>query len=171
MNRRLVFLGAGGLLVLGAVAAAVGTALAQPTYPDPNEVTLTPQPNNGQCTRCTTIQAQEPDGGFTGACLFTSMTYQPQLPLVCYSPSDHTANYGPDAGATTVAFPAADVARSYAKSPGNYDSYEVLGTCYPHNADGSCPQWSSSVSQSCCDYGANMISLDGKTATGTAFFQ
>ena len=27
------------------------------------------------------------------------------------------------------------------------------------------------VSHSCCDYGSNMISLDGKTAQGIAFFQ
>jgi hypothetical protein len=169
MSRRLVLLGA-AVLVLGAAAARGQIARAQPTsLPDPGVVRLTPQSNIGTCIGCTTLQAQEPPTGFTGACLLDAMHYQPTLPLARYAPGP-TVQYGK--GFTNVIFPdAKQVAGSYSTLPAASDSYMVLATCYPHNADGSCPQASFAVSRSCCDYGANIISLDGQTAQGVAIFQ
>jgi hypothetical protein len=115
-----------------------------------------------------TAQTQEPPSGFTGACLLDHMTYEPTLPLICYAPSS-AASYG--AGSTTVTFPAKTVFRPYASLSANYDSYEVLVTCYPHSTSGACPQQAFAVSHSCCDYGASLTSLDGKTASGLAGFR
>ncbi len=131
-------------------------------------------------------QTTEPATGFTGACLLDFKTYEPTLPLICYSPSRMMASgdagadaaaagagaagatYG--AGITIVTFPAKSVFRPYLSGPANYDSYQVLVTCYPHTATGSCPQASFAVSHSCCDYGTNLTSMDGQTATGLASF-
>jgi hypothetical protein len=179
MNRRLV-LSSACVLVLGTAGALVGLARAQArSFPDPNDVRLTPQSNIGTCQMCTTLVQHEPPGGFAGACLFDSMTYQPRLPLACYEPQT-SVRYGPAGGGfTNVIFPdATQVARSYSTLPAANDSYMVLGTCYPLRSasDGggaalACPQSAFMVSHSCCDYGSNMISLDGKTAQGIAFFQ
>jgi hypothetical protein len=158
MNRPLVIVGAGAL-VLAAGIAVVAVARAQArSFPDPSEV----QPSG------MTAQTQEPPTGFTGACLLDYAPYLPTLPLICYAPTS-AAHYG--AGTTTVAFPAKKVFRSYSSLPANYDSYQVLATCYPHQDDGTCPQQSFAVSRSCCDYGTNLMSLDGQTASGLASFQ
>ena len=147
----------------------MGIARAQArSFPDASTIRLTPQSNIGTCIGCTTEQTQEPATGFTGACLLDSMTYEPKLPLVCYAPNT-TVQYG--AGFTNVIVPASAVARSYSTLPAGNDSYMVLATCYPHNKDGSCPQAAFAISNSCCDYGANMVSLDGQTAQGIASFQ
>ncbi len=183
MNRRLLLPGA-CVLVLGTAAALVRIARAQPvSFPDPSVVILTPQSNNGTCMGCTTLQTQEPPTGFVGACLFASMTYEPKLPLACYTPQISVTYGAAGGGFTNVIFPDAKaVSRPYSTLPAAYDSYMVLGTCYPHgsagtdgggtaSASGACPQSSFAVSHSCCDYGTTMTSLDGKTAQGTAFFQ
>jgi hypothetical protein len=114
------------------------------------------------------VQTQEPPTGFTGACLIDFLTYQPTLPLICYSPSGKVS-YG--AGTTTVTFPANLVFRPYASPPATYDSYQALVTCYEHTSAGTCPQQSFPVSHSCCDYGTDLISLDGQVATGLASFR
>jgi hypothetical protein len=158
MIRPLVLTGA-CTLALAASAAFVVVARAQSrSFPTASEVTPAGM----------TAQTQEPATGFTGACLLDYMTYEPTLPLICYSPTGSSVQYG--SGTTTVSFPAKEVARSYASPPASYDSFQVLLTCYPHNSDGTCPQQSFAVSRSCCGYGANLISLDGKTATGIAAF-
>lgn len=113
-------------------------------------------------------QTQEPPTGFTGACLVDYPAYEPTLPLICYAPPS-TVQYG--AGFTTVTFPAKKVARSYSSLPANYDSYQVLVTCYPHQPDGTCPSQSFAVSHSCCDYGIGLTSPDGQTASSLAIFR
>jgi hypothetical protein len=92
------------------------------------------------------------------------MTYTPTLPLICYSPG--AARYGA-ALTTTLKFPAQEVFRSYANVPSQYDSYQVLVTCYPPD---QCPNPSLQISHSCCDYGSIMTSFDGQTASGTVHF-
>lgn len=164
---------------LGGVAAAVvaagavvAVARAQPsTFPDPSQITPAGM----------TAQTQEPTTGFTGACLVDFRSYEPKLPLICYAPNrpmapgDAAADAGNSgttygAGTTVVTFPAKSVFRPYASGSANYDSYQVLVTCYPHTAAGVCPQSSFAVSRSCCDYGTNLTSLDGQTASGLANF-
>lgn len=158
MNRSLVIVGAGAL-VLAAGIAVVAVARAQPrSFPDPTEV----QPSG------MAAQMQEPPTGFTGACLLDHATYQPTLPLICYTPPS-TVQDG--AGTTTVSFPANKVADSYSSLPASYDSYQVLATCFPRQSDGTCPQQSFAVSLSCCDYGTRLTSLDGQTASGLAIFR
>jgi hypothetical protein len=146
------------------------------------------------------MQTTEPATGFTGACLAQYMTYAAQLPVVCYSPAvaggaeggaaagalpdGAPGDAGPgDAGSpastggvtygqgtTACMVPAGNVFRSYFTLANSYDSYQVLMTCYPHGDDGKCHQ-GFAVSRSCCDYGTNLISLDGQTATGLVNFQ
>ncbi len=157
MKRPPVVVGAVAVVITAALAVVV-VARAQPRIlPDPYEV--------GPMT--VTAQIQEPPKGFTGACLADAMTYQPALPLICYAPTGQV-QYGK--GFTNVTFPAKKVARSYSTAPASYDSYDVLVTCYQHNADGSCPAQSFAVSRSCCDYGSPLVSLDGQTASGLAAF-
>jgi hypothetical protein len=114
-------------------------------------------------------QTQEPADGFTGACLLDYMPYKPTLPLICYSPGPN-GQY--DAGLTTVVtFKAPEVFRSYGNVASQYDSYQVLATCYPPDPVKGCdPSQSFAISRSCCDYGVILTSLDGKTASGTANF-
>ena len=157
MNRPFVVVGAVAVVTTAALAVVV-VARAQPRIlPDPSEV--------GPMTM--TAQLQEPAKGFTGACLLDAITYAPALPLICYAPGSGV-QYG--TGSTKVTFPASKVSRSYSSAPADYDSYQALVTCYPHAADGSCPQQSFAVSRSCCDYGTPLVSLDGQTATGLAGF-
>jgi hypothetical protein len=156
MNRPLA-VGAVAVVITAALAVVV-VARAQPRIlPDPSEVG----------PMAVAAQTQEPPTGFTGACLLDTMTYQPALPLICYAPTG-TVQYGK--GFTNVTFPAKKVSHSYSMAPASYDSYEVLVSCYPHNADGSCPLQSFAVSRSCCDYGTPLVSLDGQTASGLAGF-
>ncbi len=157
MNRPFVVVGAVAVVITAALAVVV-VARAQPrVLPDPYEVGPMPM----------AAQTEEPATGFTGACLLDMMTYQPVLPLICYAPTG-PVQYGK--GSTKVTFPAKKVSRSYSTAPASYDSYQVLVSCYPHNADGSCPPRSFAVSRSCCDYGAPLVSLDGQTASGLAGF-
>jgi hypothetical protein len=165
-------LGCVAAVVLGAAGAVVVIARADPrAFPDPSQIS----PSG------LIAQTTEPATGFTGACLVDFKTYEPTLPLVCYSPSrmmatgDAAADAGSagatyGAGFTTVTFPAKSVFRPYLSGPANYDSYQVLLTCYPHTPAGACPQSSFAVSRSCCDYGTNLTSIDGQTASGLANF-
>ncbi len=141
------------------------------------------------------MQTTEPPSGFTGACLAPYMTYAPQLPTVCYSPAAAGPTDGglpegapPDGGAadasspastggvtygqgtTACTVPAGNIFRSYWNLNPSYDSYQVLLTCYPHGDDGECHQ-GVAISKSCCDYGTNLTSLDGQTATGLVDFK
>jgi hypothetical protein len=118
------------------------------------------------------VQTTEPASGFTGACLVAQLTYTPQLPTVCYVPGGFVAPDVPagssvvyGSGSSNITLPAAAVARAYALLPPSYDSYQVMVTCYPHTMSGGCPQASFAVSNSCCDMGTNMTSLDGQSAT------
>jgi hypothetical protein len=147
---------------------AATTEAGSRVFPDPSE--LTPPG--------LMAQTQEPATGFTGACLIDFMTYKPTLPLICYSanaaPADGGAQAAPTAqygsGQTKVTFPARKVFRPYDTSPPQYDSYQVLLTCYPPNPDRTCPSQSFAISHSCCDYGAIMTSLDARTASGFVNF-
>jgi hypothetical protein len=156
MNK-LTILGAGVLILAASIAVVVVARAQSRSFPAANEVVPPGM----------TAQTQEPATGFTGACLLDYKTYQPTLPLICYAPGS-TATYG--AGSTTVTFPAKEVLRSYGSLPTQYDSYQVLITCYPHKSDGSCPSPSFAISHSCCDYGMDLTSLDGQAATGQANF-
>jgi hypothetical protein len=116
-----------------------------------------------------TVETSEPPTGFTGACLASHMNYVPQLPSVCYSPKAGSVTYG--TGFSTCTVPAASAYAPYWTLPASYDSYRVLMTCYPQTPAGTCPQNSVSVSNSCCDYGSEMTSLDGHVASGLVAFQ
>jgi hypothetical protein len=170
--------------VAGAICA-VAVARAQPSGLTCGNIPLT-------------AVTAEPATGFLGACLVPYMTYSPQLPAVCYSPAavagvseggvpEAGTASGGDGGAgdaggagtggvtygiasTACKIAAGNVFQSYGTVASNYDSYRVLVTCYPHDMYGKCAQ-GFAISRSCCDYGANMTSLDGESATGFVNFQ
>jgi hypothetical protein len=111
------------------------------------------------------VDTQEPLHGFTGACLAQAVSYVPTLPTVCYrvKQAGTSAGFGTHS-LTVVTAPAASVFQPYSvldttTATANPDSYKVLLTCYPHNADGTCPIPSQAVSRSCCDLGAHMTAL------------
>jgi hypothetical protein len=158
MNRTLLVAGAGVSIVAAGVAVGVVARAEAPILPDPGDV--------GPLTMA--AQLQEPPTGFTGACLLDYMAYQPTLPRICYSPTTPVIYGG---GTTSVTFPANRVLRPYSSAPASYDSYEVLVTCYPHGSDGACPQQAFAISRSCCDYGTELISVDGQTASGLVAFR
>jgi hypothetical protein len=114
-----------------------------------------------------TVETDEPDQGFTGACLLGPdgrLTDQAQLPVVCFS-LDGNVQY--DTGTKTeVVVPASEVVQSDTPATPALDEYpydadytsfhyQVLMTCYPHDDAGACTA-GSAVSRSCCDVGANM---------------
>jgi hypothetical protein len=160
MNRRNLFAAITVSLVgLGALSVRFAEAQSSPPPLDPSEVLFVPF----------TVQTSEPATGFTGACLAPYVTYSPQLPTVCYLPKAPLVD--PDAGtlrlgATRFVVPAAKVVRSYSQNGQNYDSYQALVTCFPHDSSGNCPQLSYAISKSCCNLGTNLISIDGKSAEG-----
>jgi hypothetical protein len=164
----------------GLVLAAVAWAGAQSSSPLPgaSEVLFGTADSGAGGT---SVQMSEPDGGFLGACLVPFLLYAPQLPTVCYTPSGATYLGQPGyTGPTTVTFPASDVAFSY--SPvANQDSYQSVMTCVPHLSapqsscatwagQGTCPCGTFPISQSCCDYGMHMVSVDGAHAQGVVAF-
>jgi hypothetical protein len=159
----------------GVVVGVVAWASAQSASPMPGASQVVFGASDGGATGVT-VQTSEPDGGFTGACLVPFIRYTPQLPTVCYSPAG--ASYG--TGFTTVSFPAADVSFSYSPVP-NQDSYQSVMTCAPHltapgstcatwTGQGTCPCGTFPISQSCCDYGMHMQSVDGIHAQGIVAF-
>jgi hypothetical protein len=189
MGKRTIALTTGLVVaVSGVTAMTIARAQSTPTYccsAASQQCTVANGTNSGKCPNPSgddaelvfspstggislTVQRAEPAVGFTGACLVPFSTYAPQLPTVCYSPAGDVKYLS--GSTTTAVFPAAKVARSYGAVPAQYDSYQVLETCYPHNADGSCPQPSFAVSHSCCDYGTEMVSTDGQFASGFANF-
>jgi hypothetical protein len=112
-----------------------------------------------------TVDTQEPLHGFTGACLAPYVSYVPVLPTVCYrvKQAGATSAFGTHSY-TVVTAPAASVFQPYSRldatlATANADSYQVLMTCYPHNANGTCPTPSQGVSRSCCDLGMHMTAL------------
>jgi hypothetical protein len=113
-----------------------------------------------------TVQKTEPATGFIGACRVPFITYAPQLPSVCYSPAGATYGF---AMTTFAVSPASAIARPYLASGTSIDSYDAIVTCYQPKSDGTCPAPSYPVSHSCCDYGMNMTSLDGKVASAQVF--
>lgn len=159
MNRRNLFAAITvGLVGMGALFVRFADAQSSPPPLDASEVAFVPF----------TVQTAEPPTGFTGACLAPSVTYAPQLPTVCYSPKASLVDTdgGLRLGATRFAVPAAKVLRAYSQNGTNYDSYQALVTCFPHDGSGHCPQLSYPISNSCCDLGTNLISVDGKSAEG-----
>jgi hypothetical protein len=144
-------------LIARAEPPAVDAGSQAQTFPAASEVTPAGM----------TVQTQEPPTGFTGACLVNYATYQPTLPLICYSPGT-MAQYGKS---HPVTFPAQKVFRAYDGLPARYDSYLRVATCYPRDPDaGTCPSQSFAVSHSCCDFGMHLVSVDGQTATGVVGF-
>jgi hypothetical protein len=159
----------------GVVAGVVARGGAQSSTPTPGASEVLFGGADGGIGGIT-VQTSEPDGGFTGACLVPFVRYASQLPTVCYSPAG--ASYG--TGFTTVSFPAAEVSFSYSPVP-NQDSYQSVMTCAPHLAaapsscstwagQGTCPCGTFPISQSCCDYGMHMQSVDGVHAQGVVAF-
>jgi hypothetical protein len=114
------------------------------------------------------VQTTEPPTGFTGACLLPFLTYEPQLPTVCYSPTSSTGSVIYGAGATTqLVVPAKTVwLASMWTLPPEHDSFQPVMTCYPHNKDGTCPAPSQALSMSCCDVPMPMSCTDGVFAHG-----
>jgi len=160
-------------LALVAGTALVGAQQATATDASTPAVTDASAPTFPSASAVTpaglTMQTTEPPGGFTGACLLPALIYAPQLPLVCYSPAgaqSSASGSGIEWGATQeITFPAAQVAHSYDSLPSNNDSYYPVATCAPHVSDGGgCPTGLYAISASCCDYGAQTISVDGTTA-------
>jgi hypothetical protein len=183
MKRRTIGIATGAALaVVGVVVVHGARAQSVPTYccssadgqcvassgactsPAGQNVELTFSPSAGGVTM--RVVNTEPPGGFTGACLLPFVTYAPMLPTVCYSPAGNI-QYG--IGTTRVTAPNASVARTYGTTAA-YDSFQAVTTCYPHNADGTCPTAALAVSHSCCELGTNMVSADGQYATGLANF-
>jgi hypothetical protein len=111
------------------------------------------------------VDTQEPLHGFSGACLAPYLSYAPMLPTVCYRVKQASASSGFGTHSyTVVTASAASVFQPYSTldatlATANPDSYQVLLTCYPHDATGMCPTPSQSVSRSCCDLGAHMTAL------------
>jgi hypothetical protein len=183
MKRRTIGIAMGAALAIGVAVVSGARAQSVPTYccssadaqctvnsgpcasPTGQNVELTFSPSAGGVSM--QVVTAEPPTGFTGACLVPFLTYAPQLPTVCYSPGGNI-QYG--VGSTQVTAPTAVVARSYGSTAMGYDSFQALTTCYPHDSDGTCPTAAFAVSRSCCELGTNMVSADGKYATGIANF-
>jgi hypothetical protein len=167
----------GGVLSKVASGQSAGTFCCDPTKSGPCAPGSCPSGSTLQTVKfpaagySLSVQTTEPATGFTGACLVPQLTYTPQLPTVCFVPGGFFPYGPPDAnviygnGSTSVTLPAAFVARPYSTLPAGYDSYQTLVTCFP-NSPPACPQPSFAVSNSCCDMGTQMVSLDGKNASG-----
>jgi hypothetical protein len=167
-----------GVTARVASGQSVGTFCCDPTTTGPCTPGACPKGSTSETVKfpaagySLSVQTTEPPTGFVGACLVPQITYDPQLPAMCFVPGGFFPNGPVDAnvvynnGSTSVTLPASKVARAYSTLAPSYDSYETLVTCFPHTPTGSCPQPSFSVSNSCCDMGTQMISLDGVNATG-----
>jgi hypothetical protein len=114
------------------------------------------------------VEETEPPEGFQGACRLPYLTYAPQLPTVCYAPpADPTGQKVKYASgsSTEIVLPASAVFHPHWSLPPQYDSFEAVMTCYPHDP-GSCPAPSLPVSRSCCGAPTLMTCKDGIFANG-----